>query len=355
MPTLNSTVSDSTLNNVTLEFANNNPIAIVIGGVYYLALPSSESNLRHLQKMTGTFEEHFLFDSVNQAQTYFGFDGVDKTLISNLTSLGYEQIIFTFDSNRFFSVNQSSSAISDLIQNFGPMVVHRAVIPGMTPAVNNQMLEAYFGKVQILTRSGFLATENRNLFNLLLRNSDKPSGMLGPILKIDTTLDHSEIVASGKTSSSNINQNLSRYQLLTPGAIGYKEMKRLIPSLSQNYHIFENIPEQEKLFLVDSSQFKDLIKLGSSLFLGTRESLKMGLMDIQQTQYKNGNIYLSLGSNTNLENVACNLYKKVFEARRLNMQQIIFADQNWGNTKFGDYIRHFCKAYTTKNMYIDTY
>lgn len=332
--------SEDNLKSCLNSLQKNQIIVIALNGIYYLATSMTDFGHQNLEKITQKSSRiEYLFRDQKQLSEFVNFPDwssflLQEILPNHLTCLlprkNTEQTFQNQNSNQNFnllpSLEQNNSKIycnktshsftQKLLDSLEtPLLITKASIAGEMPAINLAMLKSYFG-------------DNVHYF---LPPKYTITG-IGPTL---------------------IEINSGKLEILEMGILEKNDFASFVTGIE----IIENLKIESSFSLY--SQSKSIIlaknwvpkKDETVVILGTKEKIRhtfelnsLSLFNFHHKIYQN-KILINLGSQTNLENVACHLSQKIFEARTLGMK-IIILDQNWGQNKWGKIISFYLQKYT---------
>lgn len=325
----------------------NQIIVIALNGIYYLATSMTDFGYQNLEKITQKSSRiEYLFKDQKQLNEFVNFPSwssflLQEILPNHLTCLLSKKNIETGEKrNSSQNSNENSilnnSNLSNSEQNNAkiycnktshsftqklldsletPLLITKASIAGEMPAINLAMLKSYFGdNIHYFLPPKYLITG------------------IGPTL-IEISSDKLEILEVGILEKNDFASFVTGIEIVENLKVEssfslYNQSKSII--LTKNY-----IPKKDETVVI----------------LGTKEKIRqtfelnsLNLLNFHHKIYQN-KILINLGSQTNLENVACHLTQKIFEVRSLGMK-IIILDQNWGQNKWGKIINFYLQKYT---------
>jgi hypothetical protein len=140
---------------------------------------------------------------------------------------------------------------------------------------------------------------------------------------------------------------LNYIKIIHPGIVPAKEIQSILPKnikIQKFYHnsIFTKKQNaNEKIYL---SQNINLNNPEITLVIGTKEKLKetfnLGVLTYFRIKQIDNFILLNLGSQTNLERIAKNLYKNFIQISKMGISKTVILNQNWGKSHWADIINN---------------
>lgn len=134
-------------------------------------------------------------------------------------------------------------------------------------------------------------------------------------------------------------------KILHPGIVPAREIQSILPKeikLEKDYQnsIFKNQKTiSEKIYLTDTI---NLNNPELTLVIGTKEKLKetfgLGFLSYFKIKQIDNFILLNLGSQTNLEGIAKNLYKNFLQISKMGISRTVILNQNWGKSHWAEII-----------------
>ncbi len=237
-----------------------------------------------------------------------------------MMALNQGSVVFILSSNQ--TVNNSVDIAcclpahqenSNTIQQLGfPLATSSANISGWPPATNIQMMEHYFGK--------------------------EFTG------QIHTWLDYTWLEPLVLNCVNDGEITIER-----PGIISFEEIRSILhPSINLKKD-FKYGLKAEKL-KVYRHLTSHIHSAATSVVLGTKRVLKsileVDLPDYFHTFITNNVSFINLGSQSNPETVARNLYSNLFHARNQNADKVYILQDNWGHGNWAEVIEYNLKKYT---------
>lgn len=240
-----------------------------------------------------------------------------KTLIKSFTP---GNMVFLLNSNEKLGLGKKiacaipgDSALQKLLQKIGePLVGSSANFNKRPTSTSASMVEEYFGQdVDICQGQAKLIGVEKTFLDCTKKRSV-------------------QIISPGLYSGKDIAQALPKNI-----AISYKKTPKRIEKLEQIRKT-----SFEGLTVFRTVDIRDIPK--TAIVFGTKETLgeAFGLGGY----FKDGTIeqrfLVNLGSSTNLENVAKNLYKNIHKAYQFGYSEAYILWQDWGRTSYGKVINH---------------
>lgn len=317
------------------QIQNNQTIALPVNGIFYLAARVSPDNQKKLQELTRqkTKYPQALFGNKDQVLAYTS--EIPTYARFFVRSIWPNPIALVLNIRQFFLTQENKvicylhehPQVQTLLDKLGePILIMPAVLGNLPPAVDKLMLEKYYQN-QVLV---FLP-ENYTLFKVA-----------------PTLLDCSQE---------------DQAELLQPGPVAFTDIRKVLPKsvnlikawqkdLSQNLSLKDKnllkentykVPQLDQLLSSTEDYSEPVVLIGTketfNKVIGTKNSNKSSRQITsnspifwQLLELYHNKIFLNLGSQTNLEGIARNLYFNLFKAKQMARHTILL-EYPWQNEK----------------------
>lgn len=312
------------------QLKSNNLIILPTHNTFQIASLVNPQNVQKLINFKGspeTFLPTYLFHSTEQLLEYFDIlPSYIQTLLSTFTpgplviklAANLCKLDLFKDAQTVSCYIPHDKVTLELLKELNqPLAISSANPHRLPPAINLEMLTQYFD-----TDLNILQNYNTEI--------DFEFTAVEPTVLDCTETDHP--------------------QLLRPGSIHHSEFKTILPNI--HFRISNFLPKKSpfKIKLIkDISVIKEIGPKHKITVLGTKEKLRehfsLSSKEYFHTKQIDNITVINLGSQTNLTNIAKNLYHKIFQANQLNHAHTFLLDQNWGKNLYGDLISHALESY----------
>jgi hypothetical protein len=140
---------------------------------------------------------------------------------------------------------------------------------------------------------------------------------------------------------------LNSIKIIHPGIVPAKEIQSILPKNIKTQKSYEDSIFNKKQNTAEKIYLSQNINLNNpeiTLVIGTKEKLKetfnLGVLTYFRIKQVDNFILLNLGSQTNLEGIAKNLYKNFIQISKMGISKTVILNQNWGKSHWADIINN---------------